>query len=119
MLPTIGDIDPDTVGDQLGFALTIEDPIHSEANGDDFIDLGDYNYNNYGIGGGGNDKIIGGGQYKNEQKLFGGDGDDKIFTINPSQRGTAIDGPDADTGAYGIAVGNKGKDEIHGNSTPE
>ena len=98
LLPGIEDIDPDTAGDQFGFVGGVGAAIHSEANGDDFIDLGDYNYNNYGIGGGGNDKIIGGGQYKNEQKLFGGDGDDKIFTINPSQRGTAIDGFDADTG---------------------
>ena len=36
--------------------------------------------------------------------------------INPSQRGTAIDGP-ATGGEYGIAVGNKGKDEIHGSDS--
>ena len=73
--------------------------------------MGDYNYSNYGFGGGGNDKIIGGGLYEDEQRLYGGDGDDKIFMINPSQRGTALDGYGAN-GNYGYAFGNKGKDKI-------
>ena len=93
LLPDIEDIDPDTAGDQLGFVGGVGAAIHSEANGDDFIDLGDFNYSNYGFGGGGNDKIIGGGQWEFNQKLYGGDGDDKIFAINPSQRGTPLDGP--------------------------
>ena len=75
--------------------------------------MGDYNYNNYGFGGGGNDKIIGGASFKGVQYLYGGDGDDKILMINPSQRGTAIDGV---PGSVGIAVGGRGKDEIQGTS---
>ena len=37
---------------------------------DDLLDLGDFNYSNYGYGGAGNDKIIG-GQHYGVQKLYG------------------------------------------------
>lgn len=103
---------------EYGFRPDIEDAVHSEVNGDDFIDLGDNNYVNYGFGGGGNDKIIGGGLYTLDQFLFGGDGDDKIFTINPSQRGTALDAYGAG-GNYGRAYGNKGMDKLYGSDRNE
>ena len=57
------------------------------AGGDDIIDLGDGSLSNYGFGGSGNDKIIG-GSYMTNQKLYGGHGDDKIWVINPEQRET-------------------------------
>ena len=81
--------------------------------GDDIIDHGDGNYGDYGWGGLGNDKIIGGLAY-GYGRYYGEEGDDKIWMINPEQRALA---EEPLVGWYGY--GGPGNDHMYGSDIGE
>ena len=81
--------------------------------GDDLVDLGDFNYSSLVYGEAGNDKMIG-GQHYGFQKLYGGTGDDKMWSINEDQRGQEID-PAMETEMWG----DDGNDHMFGNDLDE
>ena len=81
--------------------------------GDDIIDHGDGNYGDYGYGGNGNDKIIG-GMATDYGRYYGNAGDDKIWMINPEQRGLEVEPV---SGWYGY--GGPGNDHMFGSDVGE